>query len=395
MIARRHIVSLGLSQFICWGTSYYLIGVFGDAIAADLGWSITLVHSGFSGALVVMGLTSGFVGRMIDDHGGRVVMTAGSVLLAIGCVGLGRSYDLISYNLSWACLGLAMRMTLYEAAFATLAGLGGRSARRPMSQVTLLGGLASTAFWPLGHALEDALGWRGAVSVFGLLALTTAALHWSLPRHALMQASAAQTNEVPSRTHDRGGRMLAAALYVTMVTAAAFLNSGMSAHMIGILAGLGIGAGAAVWLSTLRGLGQSGARLCEVVFGARLSEVSLGVVASAALPLSFLLGLFNGGSLFAGIAFTLAYGAGNGLLTIVRGTLPLVLFDPRAYGALTGKLQAPGFYVAALAPVVYAATIQAAGPTAALYLSLALGCLILACTLLLFRFFRKARHTEG
>ncbi|MGO4836448.1 MFS transporter, partial [Rhizobiaceae sp. 2RAB30] len=195
MIARRHIVSLGLSQFICWGTSYYLIGVFGDAIAADLGWSITLVHSGFSGALVVMGLTSGFVGRMIDAHGGRVVMTAGSVLLAIGCVGLGRSYDLFSYNLSWACLGLAMRMTLYEAAFATLAGLGGRSARRPMSQVTLLGGLASTAFWPLGHALEDALGWRGAVSVFGMLALTTAALHWSLPRHAHMQASPAQTNE--------------------------------------------------------------------------------------------------------------------------------------------------------------------------------------------------------
>lgn len=395
MIARRHVVSLGLSQFTCWGTSYYLIGVFGDAIAADLGWSITLVHSGFSCALVVMGLTSGFVGRMIDDHGGRVVMTVGSALLAAGCLSLSRSYDLFSYNLSWACLGLAMRMTLYEAAFATLAGIGGRSTRRPMAQVTLLGGLASTAFWPLGHTLEDALGWRATVLVFGMLALLTSALHWSLPRRAPISAAPKEPNDTPPLARSGGDRILAATLYVTLVTAAAFLNSGMSAHMIGIMAGLGMATGLAVWLSTLRGIGQSGARLCEVAYGARLSEVSLGVVASSALPLSFFVGLFSGGSFLAGMAFALAYGAGNGLLTIVRGTLPLTLFDPRSYGALTGRLQAPSFYVSALAPVVYAATIQVAGPAAALHLSLALACLVLACALLLFGWFRNAGSSEG
>src|SRR5262245_23947377 len=166
LIARRTVFCLGLSQLICWGISYYLVGALGDLIAAELGWSASLVHGGFSAALVVMGLTSPAVGRAIDRHGGRAVMTAGSGVIAIGCIVLALADGVALYYAGWLCLGLAMRMTLYDAAFAALARIGGAAAKRPISQVTLLGGLASTVFWPIGHALAGPFGWRGAVLAY-------------------------------------------------------------------------------------------------------------------------------------------------------------------------------------------------------------------------------------
>ena len=86
MITPRLVWLLGLSQLLCWGSSYYLIGVLGERIAADLGWSSTLTYSGFSVALVVMGLVSPLVGRLIDRNGGRNVMALGSIVLALRCV---------------------------------------------------------------------------------------------------------------------------------------------------------------------------------------------------------------------------------------------------------------------------------------------------------------------
>ena len=165
MITRRLVNTLGLSQLVCWGISYYLIGGFGELMVADLGWSRALVYGGFSASLAVMGLTSQMTGRFIDRHGGRKVMATGSCLIGLGCAMLALAHGVATYYAAWLVLGLAMRLTLYEAAFASLARIGGPAARRPISQITLLGGLASTVFWPIGSFLAAALGWRGAVLV--------------------------------------------------------------------------------------------------------------------------------------------------------------------------------------------------------------------------------------
>lgn len=388
MISARLVVNLGLSQLLCWGVSYYLIGVFGEAIATELHWSMTLTYAGFSGALIIMGLVSAPIGRLIDRHGGRRIMTMGSALLTLGCLGLSFCQGPITYGLSWACLGLAMRMTLYEAAFATLARIGGAAARRPISQITLLGGLASTAFWPIGHALAEAFGWRGAVLAYAAFALLTVPLHWSIPDDRHDPETGETAAHIAPLAQSRADHVLASLLYAVAVTLAAFLNSGMSAHMIAIMAGLGASTGLAVWLSTLRGIGQSGARLAEILFGGGLSPLTLGVLASALLPLAFIAGLFSGISVAAGALFALAYGVGNGLLTIVRGAQPLVLFDPRSYGTLVGRLTAPSFFVSALAPLAYASLTDRIGSAATLYLSTVLAGLVLACAVALWRRFR-------
>ncbi len=105
MIARRVVVALGLAQLISWGATYYLIGGFGEQIAADLGWSRDIVYGGFAAALLVMGVTSPLAGRWVDGRGGREVMVAGAVINALGCAGLAVSHQIAVYFASWIALG--------------------------------------------------------------------------------------------------------------------------------------------------------------------------------------------------------------------------------------------------------------------------------------------------
>ncbi|MGY4478676.1 MFS transporter [Bradyrhizobium sp. USDA 3364] len=394
MIARRVVVALGLAQLISWGATYYLIGGFGEQISADLGWSRDIVYGGFAAALLVMGVASPLVGRWVDSSGGRQVMVAGAVINALGCAGLAVSHQIDTYFASWLVLGLGMRLTLYDAAFAALARIGGPEARRAMSGITLLGGLAATVFWPLGHTLSEYFGWRMAVLAYGGFALLTIPLHLMIPdkRFAGVPGSAAL---VPKQPRAVGPGRLAAAggLYAVIMTGANFLNAGMSAHMIAVLSGLGLTVTVAVWIATLRGIGQSAARLCEVLFGARFDPLALNLMACAIMPLSFIAGLFSGSSKEMGIAFALLYGACNGILTITRGTLPLILFDHRSYGTLVGRLIVPSFILPAAAPLLYAIVIDRLGDAYALYLSVGLALMTFMAAGLLKLLFSPPRQT--
>jgi MFS family permease len=384
LIAGTTVLTLGVSQLVCWGISYYLVGVFGDAIGRELGWSRSVVHGGFSAALLVMAVTSRLAGRLIDRHGGRRVMAAGSVLTALGCAGLALARSLPAYYAAWACLGLAMRFTLYDAAFAALARIGGPGSKRAMSQITLLGGLASTTFWPIGHLLAGAFGWRGALVAYAGFALLTIPLHLAIPdaRHDPEAPGGGVVERQPLAAGARD-RWVAGGLYALIVTLAAFLNSAMSAHMIGILAGFGLAASVAVSVAMLRGVGQSLARLAEVLSGSRLHPLALNVLAALLLPVCFVAGLWSGGFVLAAAAFAFLYGAGNGLSTIARGTLPLVLFDYRTYGTVVGRLLVPSFVVSAAAPFAYALVIERFGEGAAMLLSLGVAATALAAAVAL------------
>ncbi|CAO3443453.1 MFS transporter [Azospirillum largimobile] len=384
-VPARVVWALGMSQLVCWGVSYYLVGLFGEAMAADLGQGLPAIHGGFTLALVVMGLVSSAVGRAIDRRGGRSVMVAGSLLMAAGCIGLALAQELVVYYASWVLLGLAMRMALYDAAFAALARIGGRAARRPISQITLLGGLASSVMWLVGQSVAEGLGWRGALLVYALLALATVPLHLLIPPDRFVEPvpDVPPTVHAPMASAAPPPSTLAAVLYAVIVALSGMLNSGLSAHMIGMLAGLGMAPALAVWVSTLRGVGQSAARLAEIQFGRRLSAFGLAILATGLIVPCFLFPVAFGAAPAAGIAFALLFGAGNGLVTIVRGALPLVLFDPARYGQTVGRLITPGFFISALAPLVYALVIERFGDAAALWLSFLLAAGALAAALVL------------
>jgi MFS family permease len=375
--------ALGASQLLCWGISYYLVAIFADPISSETGWPLPVVDGGFSAALVVMGLVSPAIGGAIDRFGGRPVMTIGSCLIAVACVLLSAARSLPHYYAAWLVLGLAMRMTLYDAAFATLARIGGPKARQPISQITLLGGLASTALWPLGQFLIETLGWRQALWVYAALSLATVPLHRLIPADRCAPEPSTRVSAGGTRAGTRARTRLAAVLFATGLTCTTFLASALSAHMISLLSGLGLATTSAVWISTFRGLGQSSARLCEVLFGRHLDPLMLGVVAAGLTIIGVVFAFWGGISLGAALAFSLLFGSGNGLATIVRGTQPLILFGPRSYGALNGFLMTPSFFISAGAPTIIALLVEARGPAAAIILALlcALGAFVSAAAL--------------
>jgi len=386
-IPARAVICLGLTQLVNWGVSFYLISNFGPAMQAELGWSVAQVYGGFSLAIVVMAAASPMAGHAIDRWGGPRVMPAGSVLVALGCALLAAAHTALPYYAAWVVLGVGMRLTLYDAAFATLARIGGPGARRAMSQITLFGGLASTVMWPVGQLLAQWLGWRGAVLAYAVFSLLILPLYLALPR-GRYAAGAEQAAERPGLARTPADQRLAQGLYALIAMLANFLTAANATHLIAMLTGLGLAASAAVGISALWGIGQVSARLLELLFGGRLHPLMLNLATTAVMPLCFVAGMLAGhpvaAALYAGL-----YGACNGLLTITRGTLPLALFDYRVYGALVGRLLVPGFLLTAAAPVAYGELIAWQGPRAAMVASTLLAMVILASSAWLYIRFRK------
>ena len=364
MIARRVVWALGLAQLICWGISFYYVGVFGDLIADELGWSRLAVYGGFSAALVTMGAVSPFVGRAIDRFGGRPVLVAGALLCAACLLVLSASTTLGLYYATWIGLGIAMRCTLYDAAFATLVGIEGASARRSITQITLVGGLAATCFWPLGHILAEAYTWRGATLVFAGFGLALVPLFLMLP-NSTARAMPERTGPPGSGTPEHG-RVKHAALYALIVALGNGLHAGMSAHLIPVLTELGLTGTAAVSIAALRGIGQTTGRAAELTFGQSVHPIDLNTFASGLIVVGFTLGLAATGLYLAAATFVFLYGVAIGLLTITRGTLPLVLFDSRRYGSMVGPLLIPSFLLSAAAPVMFAFLMERSGAYAAI-----------------------------
>ncbi len=195
----RAVSVLGVTEILAWGALFYPPVLTVPLIAADHGWSTSFAMGGFSLGLFVGGLVSRYVGATIDKLGGHVVMPAGSLIGAIGLVGLVMAQSAVAYFSVWMVIGVAMAAGLYDPAFATLGRIFGAAARAPITTLTLAGGFASTVSWPATRFLIDAVGWRGTYLVYAaLLAFVAAPLHaFALPRqHAERAALAKPATEV-------------------------------------------------------------------------------------------------------------------------------------------------------------------------------------------------------
>ncbi|MEE4860319.1 MFS transporter [Pseudomonas alliivorans] len=376
-LSRFAVVRLGLAQLIIWGTTFYLPGAFGNAIAADLGWSGQRVFSGLSVALLVMGFVSPAVSWLILRLGARQVLQLGSMLAASGCCVLALCETVPVWFLGWAVLGVGMRLSLYDALFAALAVLIGARSRPMMVQITLLGGLSSAVFWPLGHALLETFGWRSAVAVYGCFALLGGLLMSGLPDAAAPVARPA--DDMPDAEATASWlRQLGYALCMMLI---GFVSAGLSAHLPALLASFGV---PVAWVA-LWGIGQTCARLMSRVMGQNLSALRLNVWVAAGMALCFVLALHSQGLVVPTCLFVFGYGAMNGLGTLLRASLPFELFAHHHYARLQGRLLAPGFVLSAAAPWFYAWVQEAAGNRGLLWLSLGISCVALLMALILQR----------
>ena len=355
--------ALGITQTLAWGSTYYLTAVFTDPVSADLGLSRTWFYGSVSAALLLSGLLGPLAGRTIDRYGGRDVLAATNLVFAAGLVLLSFATGPAGLMGAWLVIGVGMGFGLYEAAFATVAGLYGRDARNAITGITLFAGFASTVGWPVSAVLIDHLGWRGA-----LLAWAALQLLLGLPVNRLLVPKAPPPAPAlaPSGAEPAG-------LPWTMIILACvfgatwFVSTALAAHLPRLLQAMGATPAAAIGAAALVGPAQVAARVAEFSLMRGTSSLVSARVAAGLHPVGAVLLAAIGAP--AAIAFVLLHGAGNGMMTIARGTVPLALFGAAGYGLRTGLLAAPARILQGGAPLAFGLVLDREGPLAALLLT--------------------------
>jgi MFS family permease len=339
--------ALGVAQTLAWGSSYYLPAILAGPISAGVGVGRSWVFAAFSGALLLAAFAGPAVGRIVDRHGGRGVLALSNVILAAGLVTLATANGPIVLFAAWAILGVGMALGLYDTAFAALTALYGRDARGPITGITLFAGFASTVSWPLTTLLNGALGWRETLLVWAALNLVL-----GLPLNLLLPSRERSVRSLHQRDRSIGWRPYREMVLLAFVFAASwFVTGAMAAHLPRLLEIAGASTTAAIAAAALVGPAQVAARL--VVFGALRMVHPLVSARLAALlhPIgAVILALLGPGAI---TAFAVLHGAGNGLLTIAKGTVPLAIFGPVGYGLRSGILGAPARATQAAAPLLF------------------------------------------
>jgi hypothetical protein len=363
------VTALGLGQIIAWGSSYYLPAVLAQPIARDTGWPLPWIVGGLSLALLTAGLVSPRVGRVIERRGGREILASSALLLGAGLAGLALAPGIAAYIGAWLIIGLGMSAGLYDAAFATLGRLYGREARQAITTLTLFGGFASTACWPLSAFLVSTFGWRGACLGYAALhLLVVLPLYLSaLPRQQVQSASAAdpQTGVASRLSHHGAGEkpLLLLIILAAVITMASAISTVISVHLLHMLRDRGLTLAAAVASGALVGPSQVGARAIEMLIG-RYHHPIWTMVASTVLMAAGIGVLATGSPIVA--PALIVYGAGLGIESIARGTLPLALFGAEGYADLMGRLAMPSLIAQAASPSLGAVLIERLGSQATL-----------------------------
>lgn len=363
--ARLVVPALGVTQILAWGSSYYLPAVLAKPIAVDTGWSLTWVVGALSIGLLVAGLSSPFVGRKIHERGGRPVLIASALLVAIGQIGLAAAPNLPLFIAAWIVIGLGMSAGLYDAAFSALGRTYGQRARQHITTLTLFGGFASTVCWPLSALLLEQFGWRGTCLAYAAIQLlfNLPVYLFALPREQRNGRDELVRDNAAQSAGTTGNVTVLFVLLAVTITIGSMLSTVMSVHLLAILQARDITLAAAVGLGAIVGPSQVGARFIEMLIGKYHHPIWTKVASVSCVALG--LGLFWAQLPLTALAL-MFYGAGIGLESIARATLPLVLFGADNYAPIMGKLARPSLIAQAAAPSIGASLIAWFGPDAAL-----------------------------
>jgi MFS family permease len=371
------VAGLGLAQTLAWGTTYYLPAILANNMAAELGIATAWIFTAFSAGLLVSAFMGPTAGRLIDLHGGRRVLPASNLVFAVGLALLGSSSGIISLFAAWLLIGAGMSAGLYEAAFATLAGIYGRDARRSITGITLIAGFASTVCWPISAYMDVTIGWRATCFVWAAAHLLIGLpINLLLPGKAHEKAAAASSAEqaAPQR------RVLVMIGLSFVFAGTWFCSTAMAAHLPRVLQEAGASLAAAVAAAALVGPAQVAARVLEFWLMRHVHPIVSARIASLAHPVGAA-GLMVAGAP-AAMPFAAIHGAGNGVMTIASGALPLAIFGAAGYGLRQGLLMGPARVFSASAPFLFDLLLARVG-TSALMVTSAFGIAAFAVLMLL------------
>lgn len=344
-------------------------------MARDLGMPFETIFGGLSVMMVMVALASPRVGRLLVTLGAARVLAAGSAILGLGLAGLALSQGPVSYFAAWVVIGLGGAFALTVPANTAIVEREGLGAKRTLSTMSIFTGLSSAIFWPLLSLADAAFGWRAA-----LIAAAAANLVIMLPLHlfALPPRLIEAPIETPTPTQSQAARvgdpsrLMALILIAAGSSLIALITFGISPALIELLKRSGATPELALTLGSLRAVIGISARFGSTLVIERISTVTSGLAGSFALLAAFGMLILFAPSALAPAGFVLLYGAGAGIVTIVRTLLPLTFFSRAEFALISSRVALAQYTATAIAPFLFAAILENFGLDGVLAVSIAL-----------------------
>lgn len=358
------LVGLGVTQIIGYGTLYYSFSILAPDVARDFDLSISQVFAVFSVSLFIGGLSATLIGKQMDRVGAATIMTIGSPIAALTLALCAWSPSVAIFALAIILIEISSGMVQYQAAFAALVEIDPKTAPRSITYLTLIGGFASSIFWPISASLSGYLSWREIYLVYaGLNLFLCMAVHYRIMQegkkghgsHSSQRRRDGVVGAIPAHAR-RYGIILVSCAFALLT----FAQAAILAHMVPMLTSIGLGP-AAVVIGSLFGPAQVASRLINMVFGEKLLPPALAILSAALIVAGLVILLVMGTWLPGAVAFAICLGLGSGINSIAQGNLPLYLFGSEGYGAVTGKMTAARLAVGAGAPFIFAAATEYLG----------------------------------
>ncbi|SAL06004.1 major facilitator transporter [Caballeronia arationis] len=351
--------ALALAQLVSWGSVYYSFSLLVVPMEQTMGWSRTATNAALSVGLLVSGFAAYPIGRWIDHGLGRRVMAVGSVIAAAMLLLWADAQSLTLLFVAWVGLGVSMAATFYDPVFAVVTHRYPRSFRTKITLITLVAGFASTAFIPLTQFLVGSVGWRMSLVVLAVLNLVIC-----LPIHAVAirslpleggsrpdRGEVKLANDAATRRALRTPTFWALAVCFTAYYAT---FAALTFHLVPLMVERGVSNGVSVTTMALIGPAQVAARAVWFTFGRTVHMSTVGIIVVTLFPLSTIVLIFGGQSAALLWLFAVGYGAANGMMTILRGTIVQDLMWTEGYGAVSGMLSFPSNVAKGIAPIAAA-----------------------------------------
>ena len=329
---------LAVAETILWAGLYYAFPAMLVQWEADPGWSKSQLTGAFTLCVLISAVLAPFSGRVIDRGYGPHMFAGAAIAGAVLLICLSRVTQLWQFYCVWALIGVVMAGCLYEPCFSILTRTMGMTARRAITAVSLLAGLAGTVSFPSAWYLSSLMGWRSAAVIFALVILIAAVpLAWystrlaertgghEAPRSSLRAATAARVAAKPA--------FWALALGFAMLT----LNHGMMlTHTLPLLAERGIDPDSAVLAISMIGPMQVIGRIVMVSVERRLSSMAIALSCQASLAVASVCLMGAAALPLLLIPFVVLQGAGNGVTSIIRPVLTVEVLGRTDFGVISG-----------------------------------------------------------
>jgi predicted MFS family arabinose efflux permease len=364
------VAALAVTQTAGYGVLYYAFAVLLHPMATALNASTSAVTGALTASVLAGAVLAVPVGRWLDRHGGRALMTTGSLVATALVAAWSQVQTVAQLYAVLIGIGATTAMVLYEPALAVVVSWFPPHQRaRAVLGVIAVAGLASTIFMPLTGALTDRYGWRTTL-------LILAALHGTItvPLHAVAVRKPRQPSTLERRPTPRERALVVRAavrdrrfwwLTVAFVAHGAAMAA-MTVHLVGFLIHKGHSTTFAATVAGLLGLLSVTGRLLLTGIASRVPLTTAVAVVFTVQAVAAAALLAVAGSPVGAAAGVVAFGIGFGVASLAKPTLLADRYGTTAYATIAGILTTPITLAKATAPLAAAALLGNGGYPAVL-----------------------------